>query len=358
MTKSETLFEKALKIIPWGMQTNAKRPIKEFSGIMPFYIEKAKGCRFWDVNHREFIDYRTALGAVILVYCFDEVDQAVKLQIDKGVIFSVASPLEVELAEKIIEIVPCAEMVRFMKNGVDANVWNVCLARSYTGKDKIIRGDYNGYNDWFMTGIKGNGVPEILNKYVYEVNYGEIEKNEKILTNDGDKIACILAIPYDFNEDTTGEFPRALKNFANKYEVILIFDEFLTGFKLSIGGAQEYFNVKPDLSSFAKAVVSVYLISTYCGKREIMDKLNDFVLTVTYAGETLSITAAIATIDFMKKENIHQNLYKIGDTLMNRFKEIANRFSIPVKIGEMPVAPFFLFDFDNPKKNKKITVRS
>jgi len=353
MTKSEILLEKALKLIPWGTQTNAKRPIKEYAGVMPFFIERAKGCRFWDVDGREFIDYRMALGPVILGYCFDEVDKAVKAQIDRGVIFSMASPLEIELAERIIETVQCAEMVRFMKNGVDANACNVRLARAYTGRDKIIRCGYNGYHDWFMTGIKGNGVPEILNQYVYEVNYGDVETVEEILKKDGKNIACILTVPYDFNEDTSGGFPRALRILADEYDVVLIFDEVLTGFRLSLGGAQEYFNVKPDLASFAKAMANGYPISAYCGKREIMNKLNDFVLTATYAGETLSIVAGIATIDFMKREKVHEHIFKVGRILMDGFKEIACRLGVPARIGGLPPAPFFLFDFKDEETNKK-----
>ncbi len=353
-TKSEILLDEALRLIPWGTQTNAKRPIMDYAGVMPFFVEKARGCRFWDVDGREFIDYRMALGPIILGYCYDEVDLAVKSQMDKGVIFSMASPIEIELAKRIVENIPSAEMVRFMKNGVDANACNVRLARAYTGRDKIIRCGYNGYHDWFMTGFEGNGVPKILRKYVYEVNYGDIEAVEKILKKDAHNIACILSIPYDFGPDTSGEFPRTLRTLADEYGVILIFDEVLTGFRLSLGGAQEFFNVKPDLSSFAKAMANGYPISAYCGRREIMKKLDDFILTATYAGETLSMAAAIATIDIMKRERVHEHLFRVGQMLMNGFCQIASRLGVEAEVGGLPVAPFFMFNYTDPEKNKKL----
>ncbi|CUU08000.1 glutamate-1-semialdehyde 2,1-aminomutase [Candidatus Thermokryptus mobilis] len=354
MTKSEELLCEALRFIPWGTQTNAKRPIMDYAGVMPFFIEKAKGCRFWDVDGREFIDYRMALGPVILGYCYEEVDNAVKRQIDKGVLFSMASPLEIDLAKRIVEAVPSVEMVRFMKNGVDANACNIRLARAFTGRDKIIRCGYNGYHDWFMTGIKGNGVPEILSSYVYEVRYGDLDEVEKILKRDAHNIACILTVPYDFNEDISGEFPRGLRNLADEYNVILIFDEVLTGFRLSLGGAQGFFEVKPDLSSFAKAMANGYPISAYGGRRDIMKRLDDFVLTATYAGETLSIVAAIVTIDVMRRENVHETLFKIGRMLMSGFIDISSRIGVEAKIGGLPVAPFFLFNYTDAKKNKDL----
>jgi len=326
----------------------------DYAGVMPFFIEKAKGCRFWDVDGREFIDYRMALGPVILGYCYEEVDNAVKRQIDKGVLFSMASPLEIDLAKRIVEAVPSVEMVRFMKNGVDANACNIRLARAFTGRDKIIRCGYNGYHDWFMTGIKGNGVPEILSSYVYEVRYGDLDEVEKILKRDAHNIACILTVPYDFNEDISGEFPRGLRNLADEYNVILIFDEVLTGFRLSLGGAQGFFEVKPDLSSFAKAMANGYPISAYGGRRDIMKRLDDFVLTATYAGETLSIVAAIVTIDVMRRENVHETLFKIGRMLMSGFIDISSRIGVEAKIGGLPVAPFFLFNYTDAKKNKDL----
>ncbi len=354
MTVSEKLYERALRHIPWGTQTNAKRPILDYAGTMPFYIEKAKGCRFWDVDGDEYIDYRMALGPVILGYGHPSVDRAVREQLEKGVLFSMASPIEIDLAEAIARIVPSMEMVRFGKNGVDANASNLRIARAYTGREKMIRCGYNGYHDWFSTGIEGNGVPKVLAEYVYEVKYGDVEGVEKILKRDASNISCILAGPYDFNEDISGDYPRTLRHLADEYGVILIFDEVLTGFRLSIGGAQEYFGIRPDLSSFAKAVANGFPLSVYGGKRKLMEKLNDFVLTATYAGETLSIAAGIATLKVMQEEKVHDHIFKMGRRLMDGFAEIAKRHGVEVRIGGFPVASYFLFDYKDGEKNKKL----
>ncbi len=353
-TISEELYKRALMHIPWGTQTNAKRPILDYAGVMPFYIEKAKGCRFWDVDADEYIDYRLALGPVILGYGYDEVDKAVRTQLEKGVLFSMASPVEIELAEEICSTIPSIEMVRFGKNGVDANASNIRISRADTGKKKIVRCGYNGYHDWFSTGIEGNGVPKLLSEFVYEVSYGDIEGLEKILKKDASNISCILSVPYDFNEDISGDYPRALRKLADEYNVILIFDEVLTGFRLSLGGAQEYFGVRPDLTSFAKAIANGFPLSAYGGKQKLMEKLNDFVITTTNAGETLSIAAAIATLKVMKKEHVHDHIFKMGGRLMNGFHGIASRLGVEIKIGGFPVASYTLFNYGDKDKNDQL----
>src|SRR5512140_3725510 len=159
MKPGDELFQKALRLIPWGTQTNAKRPYPFFEDTMPKYIERGKGCRLWDMEGKEYIDYRLALGPVTLGYCYREVDNAVRNQMEDGVLFSMASPIELEVAKKINRMVPNAEMVRFMKTGEDANMCNVRIARAYTKRDMILMSGYHGYPDWFATeGSPDNGV--------------------------------------------------------------------------------------------------------------------------------------------------------------------------------------------------------
>src|SRR5512147_858713 len=150
MKASDQLFERALGMMPWGTQTNAKRPYPDFPA-MPKYIVRGKGCRLWDMEGKEYIDFRLALGPVTLGYCYDEVDDAVRAQLANGVLFSMASPIEVELADLITAMVPNMEMCRFMKTGEDANSANVRIARVATGKEMILMSGYHGYPDWFQT---------------------------------------------------------------------------------------------------------------------------------------------------------------------------------------------------------------
>jgi glutamate-1-semialdehyde 2,1-aminomutase len=354
MTNSEIYLNKAIKRIPWGTQTNAKRPILEYSGIMPFYIERASGCRIFDIDGGEFIDYRLSLGPVTLGYCYPEVDEAVKKQMDKGVIFSMASPIEYELAELLNNYIPSAEKVRFMKTGEDANSSLIRIARAYTKKDMIITCGYHGYPDWFMTSSVNNGVPKFMGDYVKEIPWGDFEKAEEIIKKFAKEIACVIAVPYDFNENTSPEFIQGLKKLTEEYEIILIFDEVLTGFRLTLGGAQEYFGITPDLSSFAKAMANGYPISSFVGKEKYMNCLNDMMITTTYAGETLSMAAAIATINIMKRENVHQHIWKMGERLMSGFNQICKELSVEGHAVGLPPGSFIKFGYKDSEYNSKL----
>jgi len=354
-TRSERHYREALKLIPWGTQTNAKRPVEAFAGIMPFYIKRGKGCRIWDIDGKEYIDYRMSLGPVILGYCYPEVDRAVREQLKEGVLFSMASPCELELAKLITDVVPCAEMVRFMKTGEDANSCNVRIARAYTGRDMIVTCGYQGYSDWFQTaGSPTNGVPAFMKEHVREIPWGDLEAAEKVIRQYGEKIACVITVPYDFHENTSGDFVKLLRQLTSECGALLVFDEVLTGFRLSLGGAQEYFGVTPDLASFAKAMANGYPISAFVGKRAYMEKLNDFVLTTTYAGETLSMAAAIATIRIMKREKVHAHLWKMGKRLMDGLDEVARGLGVEAYAAGLPPASFLKFAAPDESKNARL----
>ena len=272
---SDDLYEKALSLIPWGTQTNAKRHYPYFNETMPKFIVRGKGCRIWDMEEKEYIDFRLALGPVTLGYCYDEVDDAVRAQLDRGVLFSMASPIEVELAELVHDMVPNAEMCRFMKTGEDANLSNVRIARAYTGKEMILVSGYHGYPDWFATeDSPNNGVPEFIKEYVKIIPWGNCEEAEKLVRKYADRLACVISVPFDFNEDTSGEYIRHLRTLTREHGILLVLDEVLTGFRLAPGGAQEYFGVDADLAGYAKALANGYPISTYVGKRQYMDHLH------------------------------------------------------------------------------------
>src|SRR5574341_1403056 len=205
LKQSDQHFEEALKLIPWGTQTNAKRPYQAFAETMPKFIVRGKGCRIWDMEGKEYIDFRLALGPITLGYCYEEVDNAVRAQLQKGVLFSMASPIELELAKLIHEVIPNAEMVRFMKTGEDANLSNVRIARAHTKRDMILTSGYHGYPDWFaVEDSPRNGVPAILKEYVKVIPWGNMEVAEKLIRQYNERIACVLSIPYDMNEDVSG----------------------------------------------------------------------------------------------------------------------------------------------------------
>ncbi len=350
MKRSDKHFEEALRLIPWGTQTNAKRPFPAFDETMPKYIERGKGCRIWDIDGKEYIDFRLALGPVTLGYCFDEVDDAVRKQMEKGVLFSMASPIELELAHHLHQTIPNAEMVRFMKTGEDANLCNIRLARAYTGRDMILTSGYHGYPDWFATDESPkNGVPSFVKDYVKVIPWGNCEIAEQLIRQHHERIAAVISIPYDMNEDISGGYIRLLRKLTQEYGILLVLDEVWTGFRLALGGAQELFNVEADLVGYAKALANGYPLSAFVGKRPYMEKLNEFRMTTTYAGETLSMAAAIATLNIMKREKVHAHINAMGKRLMRGFNDIAKSLGVEGYAAGLPPAAFL--KFNTPDQN-------
>ena len=349
------MFQKTLNIIPWGTQTNAKRPYPFFNETMPKFLDRGKGCRLWDMEGKEYIDFRLALGPVTLGYCYQEVDDAVRAQIDKGVLFSMASPLEFELARLITEMVPNAEMCRFMKTGVDANMCNVRLARAFTKRDMILTSGYHGYQDWFATeDSPRNGVPEVLKEYVKVIPWGNAEEAERLIRLYGERVACVVSIAYDFNENTSGDYIRLLRRLTREYGILLVLDEVLTGFRLAPGGAQQYFGVDADLASYAKAMANGYPLSTYVGRKQYMEMLYNFRITTTYAGDSMSIAAAIATLNVMRREKVHEHLWAMGKRLMEGFNTIAHDLGVEGYAAGLPVGSYLKFVHPDPKYHDRL----
>jgi glutamate-1-semialdehyde aminotransferase len=304
---------------------------------------------------KEYIDFRLALGPVTLGYCYDEVDAAVREQMKNGVLFSMASPVEVELAELLHACIPNAEMCRFMKTGEDANLSNIRIARACSGKDMILMSGYHGYPDWFATeDSPNNGVPEFLKEYVKVIPWGNCEEAERLVRTYAHRLACVISIPYDFNEDTSGEYIRTLRRLTTEYGIILVLDEVLTGFRLALGGAQEYFGIHPDLASYAKALANGYPLSTYVGKRQLMERLYKFKMTTTYAGETLSIAAAIATLKIMRREKVHEHIWAMGRRLMDGFNTIAKDLGVEGYAAGLPPGSFLKFAHSDPTYHARL----
>ncbi|MEX1275853.1 MAG: aminotransferase class III-fold pyridoxal phosphate-dependent enzyme, partial [Bacteroidota bacterium] len=355
MKPSDKHFEEALKLIPWGTQTNAKRPFPQFNETMPKFIVRGKGCHIWDMEGKEYIDYRLALGPITLGYCYEEVDQAVREQMKNGVLFSMASPIELELAQLLHETVPNADMVRFMKTGEDANLSNIRIARATTKKDMILMSGYHGYPDWFATeDSPNNGVPEFMKDYVKIIPWGNLEEAERLIRQYHEQLACVISIPYDMGEDIHGTFIKHLRRLTRQYGILLVIDEVWTGFRLALGGAQELFGVDADLASYAKAMANGYPISAYLGKREYMQSLDRFKMTTTYAGETLSIAAAIATLKIMKREKVHDHINAMGRRLMAGFDAIAKELGVEGYAAGLPPSAYLKFNTSDPAYNARI----
>jgi len=337
---SRRLFARARRVIPWGTQTNAKRPIEDHLPQMPAYIKRGNGCRLWDVDDNEYIDFRAALGPIILGYADPDVDQAVKQQIDQGVLYSMAAPQELDLAERICRLVPCAEMVRFLKSGGDACSAAVKLARACTGREEIISIGYHGWHDWSIAGLpeRRTGVPTCLIRLVHPCPYGDAAAIQALMQERGDKVAAVVVSPYDWESDGAGQYLQHLRQLCDQNQALLIFDEVVTGFRLAMGGAGEYFGVDPDVAVFGKAVANGYPLALIAGRRKFMQVMEEIFVTVTHGGELASIAAARATLAKLQRCNVHEHVWRLGQRLAKGITDIFAELDLPVEIKGLPPA--------------------
>lgn len=343
--KSEELLSRALQSIPLGTQTFSKSKTQYPEGASPFYITKGKGCRVWDVDENEYIDFSNGLGAVTLGYCDPEVDQAVLTQLKKGVTFSLPSPVEIELSEKIIEMVPCAEMVRFGKNGSDATTAAIRLARAYTKRESIIVGGYHGWHDWYIGSTTRNlGVPVSTQALTHKFTFNDIASLKTIVEKNPGDFAAIIFEPMSAEEPKPG-FLEEVRALADRYKIVLIFDEVVTGFRCANGGAQERFGVTPDLAAIGKGMANGHPISAVVGKKEIMRYAEDVFFSFTFGSETLSLVAALATVSKIKNQNVTVTLNALGNKLMQGVNALLIKHNLQqiLSIGGYGACSFLIF---------------
>lgn len=325
ITRSQELLHRSEGLIPAHTQTLAKGP-RQYVGGSPSYIERGSGSHLWDVDGNEYIDYQMAIGPVSLGYCYEAVDNAITEQLKKGITFSMMSPLEVEVAELIREVVPNAEMVRFSKTGCDVTTAAVRLARAFTGREKVLCCGYHGWHDWYI-GVtdRNKGIPQSAQDLSYTFNYNDIDS---VLSSIDENTACVILEPIVF-EAPRNNFLQELKDVCQRFGALLIFDEMWTGFRLATGGAQEYFGVKADLACFSKAVANGMPISILCGRAEVMQLCEkDIFFFTTFGGEALSLAATKATITVIKEKNVTKQLAAQGKKLREGYNSIAEELGI------------------------------
>ncbi|MEO8446931.1 MAG: aminotransferase class III-fold pyridoxal phosphate-dependent enzyme, partial [bacterium] len=272
------------------------------------------------------IDYNMGIGPIVLGYCYDKVDNAIRKQLEDGITFSLVHPLEVELAEKIKSVIPNAESVRFSKTGCDVTTAAVRVARAFTGREKVLCCGYHGWHDWYI-GVtdRDAGIPEAVKDLTHTFNYNDIESVTSSIDAD---TACVILEPFIFEEEKNN-FLKELKKVCEKNGTLLIFDEMWTGFRIAVGGAQEYFDVIPDLACYSKAIANGMPISVLTGRRDIMNLFEKEVFFfTTFGGEALSLAASMATIDEIKNNNVPKFLDAQGKKLKDGYNKIATELEI------------------------------
>jgi glutamate-1-semialdehyde aminotransferase len=339
---SNKLYKKAIEIIPGGSQTFSKGPSQFTNNFAPKYLKRGKGCNVWDEDNNKFIDYVMGCQPLILGYADKDINKAVQEQLQIGSTFSLMNKLEIEVAELLVKHIPSAEMVRFGKNGGDATTIAIKIARAVTGKQKIAFCGYHGWHDWFIaTTDKSNGIPDFNKQLVYGFEYNNIRSLEKIFEKNKNEISCVIMEPITvpepacFNKNCKDKlcktnnickknnFLHKVKEICKKNNALLIFDEVVTGFRYAIGGAQEYYNVTPDLTALAKGISNGIPLSAIVGKKEYMSLLGDNVFfSFTYGGECLGLAAAKACIKKLIKEKVPNHLNIVGSYFKDRLNKI------------------------------------
>ncbi|MCS6903978.1 MAG: aminotransferase class III-fold pyridoxal phosphate-dependent enzyme [Bacteroidia bacterium] len=323
IAQSTALYERAKKIMTPVTQTLAKGPTQFTRGVAPIYLKRGKGARVWDVDGNEYLDYNMGIGPISLGYCYPEVDKAIIEQLQQGITFSLMHELEVEVCELIHQIVPNAEAVRISKTGADVCSAAIRVARAYTGRNKVLCCGYHGWHDWYIcTTSRDKGIPQAVKDLTYTFNYNDIDSVAQALDED---TACVILEPVIF-EEPKNNFLHELQALCKKNGTLLIFDEMWTGFRLALGGAQEYYNIKPDLAVYSKAVANGMPISFLTGRYEILRLFEEEVFFfTTFGGEALSLAATKATLQVLKEKNVPDYLNQIGQKLKNGYNQLSEK---------------------------------
>jgi glutamate-1-semialdehyde aminotransferase len=327
-SKSTKFLHRAEKSIPLGSQTFSKSRTQYPVGVSPLFINRANGTYVWDIDGNKYIDLVNSLAAITIGYKNKKIDNSVRKQMKKGSIFSLPGILEAEVAELIIETVPSAEMVRFAKNGSDVTTAAIRLSRAYTGKEEIAFCGYHSWQDWYIGSTSMNkGVPKDVAKLSHRFIYNDIESLRKIFENRPNKIAAVILEPMT-SEYPKNNFLNEVKGLAKKNNSILIFDETITGYRYSIGGAQLEFNVTPDLTTLGKGIANGYPLSAIVGKREIMNEIENIFFSGTFGGELLSLAAAKTVIQMHLNFDITGRITSVGSKIALELQKIINSYKM------------------------------
>lgn len=321
ITQSDEWYERALKVQMPVTQTLAKGPGQFSKGVAPKYIQRGKGSHVWDVDGNEYIDFNSAIGPISLGYAYAAVDEAIKKQLEDGITFSLMHPLEVEVAELSRQVIPNAEAVKISKTGADVCSAAIRVARAFTGRDKVFCCGYHGWHDWYIGITSRNaGIPEAVQNMTYTFEYNDIDSIKAALD---DSVAALILEPFIFEAPKPG-FLKELAEACKANGTLLIFDEMWTGFRIALGGAQEYFDVKADLAVYSKACANGMPIALLTGRADVMELFNSQVFSyTTFGGEALSLAACIATIKELRDKNVPQYLDEKGGLLKDGYNRIA-----------------------------------
>tara|TARA_B110000238_G_scaffold134208_1_gene144548 strand:- start:14 stop:1321 length:1308 start_codon:yes stop_codon:yes gene_type:complete len=359
MKTGQNLYKKARKIIPGGTMLLSKRPELFLPENWPSYFSKTKGCQVWDLDDNEYTDMSImGIGTNTLGYGNDEVDAAVMDTVKKGNMSTLNCPEEVYLAEKLIEINPWADMVRFARSGGEANSIAIRIARAASGKDKVAICGYHGWHDWYLSanhnegdelsghllpGLTPNGVPKNLKDTVYPFHYNNFDELLKIV--DQNDVGVIkMEVVRNFGPEDN--FLQKVRDLATSRNIVLVFDECTSGFRETFGGIYKKYGVEPDMAMYGKTLGNGYAITAVVGKGSVMEAAQKTFISSTFWTERIGPTAALATLKVMEHTKSWEIITEQGKKMQNGWSDLAKKHEIDITINGIPSISTYSFNSD------------
>lgn len=362
MSKSQELYQKAKQVIPGGTQLLSKRPEMWAPEQWPNYYSKAKGCEVWDLDGNHFYDFSImGVGANVLGYAFDEVDEAAKEAIDCGSMCTLNAPEEVALAEKLLELHPWAESVRYAKAGGEAMAMATRIARAYTGKDIVLVCGYHGWHDWYLSAnlVKGDplaevhlqgltpaGVPRGLAGTNLIFHYNNIEEFTRLIEENRGEIAAVIMEPIRNDYPNEG-YLEMIRETTEKEGIVLIFDEITAGFRLCAGGSHKVLGVNPDIAVFAKGMTNGYPVTAVIGKKRVMEASQETFISSTFWTERIGFAATLKAIECYQKYNVSEHQVHIGQRIKDGWENLAEKYELEIETNGILPLIHFGFKYDN-----------
>ena len=361
---STEIYKRAGELIPGFTQLRSRLASGFAEGVSPVYAASAKGSRFIDVDGNEYIDWVNAVSAVILGHADEVVDGAVKEQIDRGSIYTVNSPKEVELAEELVDTIPSAEMVRYTKGGGEACAVAARIARGGTGRDKILFSGYHGWHDWYQSaqhlddpklasGVQPIGVPRALAGTAIPFAEGDLDRLRRLLDENRGEVAAIMMEPMRSKIPKEG-YLETIKKLAHDHGAVLIFDEVSCGWRIALGGAQEYLGITPDMTVVAKCISNGYPMGAVVGSREVMGPATDMFISSSYWSDNIGLTASITTIRELKRRDSARRFKEIGENIRAALEDAIESAGIAAHMDGIHTHPDLTIDVPDESLRPKV----
>ncbi len=332
LDETEDLWRRAHRVLAAGTWSVSHGAFRYPNGVFPVLAQSGAGCRITDTTGAEYVDWMMGWGPVILGYRHPKVEAAIREQLAEGPLLSLLHPLEIEVAERIREVVPCADGVAFGKNGSDVLGAAARIARAHTGRERILVCGYHGFHDWYLASLPSiEGIPRDLRETVEPFPYGDLAALESIFEARGPQVAAIVMEPVKTQLPEPG-YLAAVRDLAHRHGALLIFDELVTAFRLAPGGAQEAFGVEPDLACLGKAMGNGMPLSALTGREAVLRSIANVGYGLTFRGETLSLAAAKACLEVLATEPVTQHLDRVGRNLIAGFEEAVRTTGVPAEL--------------------------